>query len=53
MKENYYLFIGLWVGVIGVLIAGMGELGSFIFKHIKRFGVALIDHSLKYDVLGD
>jgi len=51
MKENLYLFLNIWLSVIGALLSIIGECGEWIFKQIKHLGIAVIEYSFKYDIL--
>jgi len=51
MRENLYLFLNIWLSIIGAILGLSGQGGEWIFKQIKEAGIAIIEYSLKFDVL--
>jgi len=50
IKENVYLFLSIWLSVIGAFAAFFGKSLVVIGGWIKNAGVSLIEYSMKYDL---
>lgn len=50
MKESLYLFLNIWLSIIGGIIGLIGRCGELLFIQIKRLGIAMIEYSFKYDL---
>lgn len=51
MRENLYIFLNIWLSVIGAFLGITGQGGEWMFKQVKNFGIAIIEYSYKYDDL--
>jgi len=49
IKENLYLFLNIWLGIIGGILGVGGKFGVFIFSQVEKLGVSIIEYSFKYD----
>lgn len=49
IKNTLYVFLSIWLSVIGALLGLLGQSGEWIFKQIKHLGIGIIKYSFKYD----
>jgi len=49
MRELLYMSLNIWLSTIGGLLGIIGKLGVWSFGLVKRFGVAIVEYSFKYD----
>jgi hypothetical protein len=49
MREDLYLFLNIWLSIIGAIMGLIGQGGEWIFKQIKEAGIAIVEYSFKFD----
>jgi len=49
MRENLYLFLNIWLPIIGAVLGLIGKGGEYIFKQIKKAGIAIAEYGFRFD----
>jgi hypothetical protein len=49
MKANLYLFLNIWLSIIGGIGSVLGGCCEWMFRRVKNGGIEIIEYSFKFD----